>query len=167
MAEKPPELILIDPQKPQEKEIKQDEPKIEEKFVKHEKIISSLENSINNIENVYHYNKIKNGLLNNSLSEDDLSIFFVYQAEKISDLMFIVSYAWNKELETIKNEEDKRLLNEKINKLYEIRKKHANNFEKLLEKIKNIKGISDKEKEYFINKVKNWNKNQKLRDKND
>ena len=114
-----------------------------------------------------HYNKIKNGPLNGSWSEDDLSIFFVYQAEKISDLMFIVSYAWNKELETIKNEEDKIILNEKINKLYEIRKKHANNFEKLLEKIKNVKGINDKEKEYFINKVKNWNKNQKLRDKND
>lgn len=125
----------------------------EEKF---EKLFYFLENKINNIE------KEMKTMEQKDLVDDEDVVFCVFQYQKISDIMFIVNHGLLREINSSKKEE-KEFLQKKIIHLMQLRKKHAFNFKNFIEKFKNVKLISNKEKERLIDKIETWNKNQELK----
>lgn len=135
------------------------------KFEKQIKLYERLEKNSNNLVNINFYkDKIyKNEINLEDLDKDKISLFLIYKAQGLSDTMYIVQVSWDNELSKIKNEEEKKNFYALCCKLFELRKKHALEFEKIIQiNFIDIKSIKDEEKQVFIEKVKKWHEDQKL-----
>jgi hypothetical protein len=136
------------------------------KFEKQIKLYDNLENNSKNLKDINFYN---NRLFKNKeivdLKEDEnkLNLFIIYKAQSLSDIMYMVQVAWDVERSKIQNEEDKKYFYDLCSKLFELRKSHAVEFEKIaLENISKINDISEEEKKEFLEKIKKWNETQNL-----
>ena len=139
----------------------------QQKFEKQIKLYNNLENNSKNLRDISFY---KNRLFKNEeiinldeTSNEKLNLFIVYKAQSLSDIMSMVQASWDVERSKIKDEEDKKYFYNLCYKLFELRKQHALEFEKIvLEKISKIENLSEQEKKDFINKIQKWNEEQNL-----
>jgi len=142
---------------------------LKEKFSKNEVIISYFENIINNFDKMSFYNQIYKGSKEKNLwrlESNELNSFYIYQAQSISDMLYVINVIWSKDLSNLKEKEEKESLTKLINKLKELRSKHAIKFEKLLEeRLQNVSDLTEDEKQNLLIKIKNWNENQNLIDR--
>jgi len=100
------------------------------------------------------------------LESNVLNSFYIYQAQSISDMLYVINVIWSKDLSNLKEKEEKESLTKLINKLKELRSKHAIKFEKLLEeRLQNVSDLTEDEKQNLLIKIKNWNENQNLIDR--
>lgn len=139
----------------------------QQKFEKQIKLYNNLENNSKNIRDLNFY---KNRLFKNEeiinldeTSDEKLNLFIVHKAQSLSDIMFMVQAAWDIDRSKIKDEEDKKYFYNLCYKLFELRKQHALEFEKIvLEKLSKIENLSEQEKKDFISKIQKWNEEQNL-----
>lgn len=138
--------------------------KTDSKFATYDAVISMLEDNSNNFDKIefYYDKKILRDEKLSKIKGKDLSAFFVYQAQAVSDMIWAVNMACVKELEKLK-EQDKKEFQIILNKLNVIRKSHANKFLQIAkEHLKNVTDISEEEKKSYIEKIKKWNENQNI-----
>lgn len=150
-------------------ELEKKQQELKESKVKiYREILSTLENNVDNFCNIHLYkNKVfKNQDINNldKNDPDQLNLFLIYQAQSISDIMYMIHATWLKEISRIK---DKKELEALLVSLQDLRKKHAVKFENLLEQnLEKVNKASKEEKTSFIIKIKKWHDEQNLIDRN-
>lgn len=100
----------------------------------------------------------------NELNRSERVMFFIYQGLEVSDILSVINESWQNQCDKLKDDDDKKQkLIDLIEKIKELRKKHAAKLEKFIEiSFKQINEISNEEKQYFSKRIREWNDNQKL-----
>lgn len=106
----------------------------------------------------------KNGKVIKIEEINDKELFFIHQGMIISNDLLSYENSLKNIMSQIKEEKNKKILETYVNKLYDLRKKHAEKLICLASFLPNS-NLDSEEKQFLFNKIKSWNLHNFLEEK--